>query len=77
MCKNNNVDIPNNYPSVEPSSDYSEVTNYDRDDETDYSEYYDVPKDLLETIDQAIIDANKDDDDDNETDDSNEDEDEE
>lgn len=74
MCKNNDVDIPNNYPTVEPSSDYSEVRSYDRDDNADYSDYSDIPKDLLETIGQAIIDANKDDD--NETDD-NKDEDEE
>ena len=57
MCKNYDVDVPNSYPTVEPSSDYSEVTSYDRDDAKDYSDYYDIPKDLFETIGQAINDA--------------------
>ena len=47
MCKNYDADVPNNYPTVEPSNDY-----------------YDVPKDLFETIGQAIIDACNNDDED-------------
>lgn len=75
MCKNYDVDIPNNYPTVEPSNDYSEVTSYDRDDARDYSDYYDVPKDLFETIGQAIVDACNNDSDDDEEDSSDDDDD--
>ncbi len=60
MCKNYDADVPNNYPTVEPSNDYSEVATYDRNDR----DYYDVPKDLFETIGQAIIDACNNDDED-------------
>lgn len=69
MCKNYDVDIPNNYPTVEPSNDYSEVSTYDRNDR----DYYDVPKDLFETIGQAIVDACSSDRDDDEEDSSSDD----
>lgn len=59
MCNNYDADIPNNYPTVEPSSDYAEVS-YDTPSPKDY---YDVPSGIIESIGQAIIDAYKDDDD--------------
>ena len=62
MCKNLDIDIPNNSNTVEHTNDYSEISTYDRDDMSDYSDYSGIPKDLLESIGQAIIDASENDD---------------
>ena len=55
MCKNYDADVPNQYPTVGSDNDYEEVS-YDA---PDTNEYYDLPRDLIESIGQAIIDASE------------------
>lgn len=58
MCKNYDADIPNNYLTVEPSNDYSEVTesNEKTYDESNWQDLMDDAIDFASTFSDTLSD---------------------
>lgn len=59
MCKSYDVDVPNNYPSFEPSNDYSEVSesNEKTYDDTNWRDLMDDAIDFVSIFSNTLSDS--------------------